>query len=400
MAGVLSGVRVLDFTAHTSGPVATAAMADCGAEVIKVEPPIKGDDTRSLSPRLDGQAMTYMTNNRGKKSITVNMKDPEGIRILKELIKISDVVVENFRPGIMKRYGLDYESIRDLNPGIVYCSVSAYGQFGPSYTKPGFDVVVQARSGAMDLTGEPDRAPVKIGIVLGDMVAAKDAFGAICAALYHKAVTGEGQYIDISMLECMTSMNLYIDHAMIGLHPARRGKHHISLSPYGIFEGKNGQTIVIAAFTNYHFGILCREVLLRPELVDDPRFVTPEARVDHYLEVADAIESWLKTFDDIDDALHEMEAHGLVCTRILTPEQVANDPQLIAHGGITEIEAMPSMKNVRSFKTRAHWAKYSATPAVCGRPPELGEHNSEVLSMIGMTPAEIEELEKKWNAKK
>jgi len=397
MSGVLSGIRVLDFTAHTAGPVATAAMADCGAEVIKVEPPVKGDDTRWLSPRLDGQALTYLANNRGKKSITVDFKDPEGIRILKELIKISDVIVENFRPGIMKRFGLDYQSVKELNPKMIYCSVSAYGQYGPDATRPGFDIVMQARSGAMALTGEENKTPMKIGIVVGDMVASKDAFGAIAAALYHRAVTGEGQQIDISMLESMTSMNLYIDHVMMGLHPSRKGRHHISLAPYGIFEGRNGQNAVIATFTDKHFAELCSEVLKKPELLTDGRFTTPELRIENYLVLVGYIEAWLREYDDVNDALKELEKRGLACSRILTPEEAVEDPQLNAHGGIVEIETMPSMKNVKTFKTRAHWAKYSATPAHSGRPPELGEHNQEVFSMIGMSREEIDALEKKWS---
>ena len=399
MKGVLSGVRILDFTAHTAGPVATAAMADCGAEVIKVEPPIKGDDTRHLSPRLDGQALTYLGNNRGKKSITINLKDAEGLKIIKKLIKISDVVMENFRPGVMKRYGLDYESIKELNPKLIYCSISAYGQYGPDSHSPGFDVTIQARSGAMDLTGEANGTPMKIGIVVGDTVAAKDAFGAVAAALYHRSVTGEGQKIDISMLESMTSMNMYLDHVMIGLHPTRQGKHHISLAPYGIFEGKNGQLAVIAAFTDKHFEILCNEVIKKPELLMDKRFFTADARVKNHLILAKYIENWLSKYDDINDALCVLCKHGLVCTKIFTPEEVVHDPQLLAHGGIAEIESMPSMKNVRTFKTRAHWAKYSATPASCGRPPELGEHNKEILSLIGMSKEKIDELENKWNRK-
>lgn len=398
MAGVFENVRVLDFTAHTAGPVATAALADCGAEVIKIEPPMTGDDTRRLSPRIDGQALTYLANNRGKKSVTINLKDPEGIRILKELIKTSDVVVENFRPGTMKRFGLDYESVKELNPGLVYCSISAFGQFGPDAARPGFDIIVQARSGVMDLTGEPDGSPTKIGIVVGDMVSAKDAFGAIAAALYHKAVTGEGQYLDISMLECMASMNLYIDHALIGRNPTRQGKHHISLAPYGIFEGKNGQNAVIAAFTDKHFAILCNEVLKKPELLTDERFATAAARVEHHNELAEYIESWLGNYEDITEALEMLESKGLVCTKIFTTRDVIENQQFLEHGGLAEIEAMPSMKEVRSFKARAHWTKYSATPVRYGRPPELGEHNHEIMAQAGLSDEEIRGLEEKWNA--
>ncbi|WP_444641900.1 CaiB/BaiF CoA transferase family protein [Caproiciproducens sp. R1] len=400
MAGIFDGVRVIDFTAHVSGPACTSTLADLGAEVIKIEPPVTGEATRNLYPRLDGQALTYLWNNRGKKSVTINMKDPEGVAAIKELIKTADVLVENFRPGVMEKFGISYDRVKEFAPGIIYCSISAFGQYGPDAYRPGFDIVVQARSGIMDLTGEPDGMPTKIGIVLADMVSSKDAFAAIAAALYHKLKTGEGQYLDVSMLECVSSMNLYIDHALMGRDPQRQGRHHISLAPYGIFEGKNGQCIVLAAFTDKHWEILCNEVLKKPEMVDDPQYKTGNSRIENKLQIAAAIEDWLKTFDNIDDAVKTVEKFGLVASKINSTREVAQDPQLLAHGGIVDIEAMPSMKNTDSYKARGPWIKYSKTPAVMRRASELGEYNHEVLSGIGLSKEKIEEMESRWAKQK
>lgn len=397
MAAIFEGVKVIDFTAHVSGPACTAALADLGAEVIKIEPPVTGEATRALYPRLDGQALTYLWNNRGKKSVTIDMKDPEGISAVKELIKTADVVVENFRPGVMKKFGLDYDEVAKFAPGVVYCSISAFGQYGPDAMGAGFDILVQARSGIMDLTGEPDGTPTKCGIVLADMVASKDTFGAIAAALYHKARTGEGQYVDVSMLDCVASMNLYLDHAlMLGRDPQRQGRHHLSLAPYGIFEGKNNQFIVLAAFTDKHWAALCRDILNRPELVDDPRFVTGADRIEHKLEAAEYIEDWLKRFDDIAEAISIISANGLVASKISSTREAAQDPQLIAHGGITEIEAMPSMTNTTSFKARGPWIKFSKTPAVMRRASELGEYNHQVLERTGLSPEQVDAMQERW----
>lgn len=396
MAGIFDGIRVLDFTAHVSGPAATSTLADLGAEVIKIEPPEHGDDTRKLFPKLDGQALTFLWNNRGKKSVTINLKDPEGCKLVKKLIKTADVLVENFRPGVMKKFGIDYDSVKTDAPGLVYCSISAFGQYGPDSGRPGFDIIVQAKSGIMDLTGEPNGSPTKIGIVLGDMVSSKDAFGAICAGLYHKLKTGEGQYIDVSMLECMTTMNLYIDHALMGKDPQRQGRHHISLAPYGIFEGKNGQCIVMAAFTDKHWAVLCNNVFQQPEMITDPKYATGSARIENHMEIASKIETWLKQFDNINDALQKLDEKGIICCKIKSTKEASEDPQLIAHGGIAKIEAMPSMKNTKTFRARGPWVKYSKTPAVMKRAPELGEHNDEILEEVGLTKEKIEVLQAKW----
>lgn len=396
MDSIFEGVRVIDFTANAAGPAATAALADLGADVIKIESPGKGDVTRSLYPRLDGQPFAFLWNNRGKRSVTLDLKDPEGLKIARELIRTADVLVENFRPGAMKRLGLSYEAVRELAPGIIYCSISTYGQYGPDAEAPGYDIMAQARSGIMDMTGEPEGNPTKVGFVLGDLVAAKDAFGAIAASLYRKLKTGKGQYIDVSMLESMTSLNLHMDQALAGLDPHRQGRLHQSLAPYGIYVGKNGQTAVIAAFVDEHWKILCEKVLKRPGLVTDERFALGSGRSKHRKEIAELLDSWLQGFDQIEDALKLLRAQGLACCRINSTREACSDPQLLAHQAFCELEAMPSMTHTDKFRLRGAWVKYSETPAVMTRPPELGEHNEEVLSALGYSEEQIAALEKRW----
>lgn len=395
MAGIFEGVRIIDFSAHTAGPMAGGLFADLGAEVIKIEMPVQGDDTRHLEPKIDGQNPNFMWNNRGKKSVTLSLKDPKGVEIAKKLISTADAVLENFRPGVMKRLGLSYEDVVQFKPDIVYCSLSAFGQYGPMANEPGFYIIAQARSGIMDMTGEPDRPPTKCGIVMADVIAAKDTFGAMCAALYHKLRTGEGQYVDIAMLQCLTGMNLYIDHIAMGRDPHRVGNHHLSLCPYGIFEGKNGQNIVLAAFVNKHFFILC-DLIGRPDLKEDERTNTPAARLKNSRFVTETIEQWLKTFDDINDAVALMKAQGITCSKILSTKEAANDPQLIAHGGIADIEAMPSMKNTKTYRARGTWMGFSKTPPELKRACELGEHNDEILGELGMSVEEIHALQDRW----
>lgn len=398
MAQALEGIRVLDFTAHTSGPTATAMLADNGAEVIKVEPCGKGEDTRALFPRIDNVAMTFLWNNRSKKSITINLKDPDGVRVIKEIAKTCDIVVENFRPGLMDRLGLGYRDFCSVKPDIIYAALSAFGQTGPRAADPGFDIIVQGASGIMDLTGEPDGLPTKSGFVLGDMVGGKELYGAILTALVYKLRTGKGQFVDVGMLEVMTSMNIYIDQVFIGRHATRVGRHHNSLAPYGVFRGKNGQTLIIAAFTQKHWKTLCGDILGHPELVEDPRFVDVKARVEHTKDLEKMIEDWLGQFDDIRDAKAILDAAGLVCDKIQSTTEVAEDAQLLARSGIIDMPGTKTMQRdgYMTWKTRGPVAKYSETPSKVGPAPELGENNYEILTSIGMSREQIYTLETRW----
>ena len=226
MKNLFDGLRVVDFTSNAAGPVSTTYLADFGAEIIKVEKPVAGDDTRHFPPDLHGTGLVFFWLNRGKKSLVLDMADPEGKEIALKLIAEADIVVESFKPGTMEKFGLGYEDLRKVNPAIIMCSVSAFGQTGPYSHKPGYDVVAQALSGIMDLTGDPSGSPTRSGVVLADYTTGIYAYSAIVSALYHRERTGIGQHVDISLLDCMTSFNSYLDVAAIGGKPTRTGNHH------------------------------------------------------------------------------------------------------------------------------------------------------------------------------
>ena len=390
----LEGIRILDFSTHTAGPTCTAMMADLGAEVIKVEMPKVGDDTRYLANGIEGYSTQFMWNNRGKKSITVNMKDPEGVAALLELGKQADVVVETMKPGSMKKMGLDYEAFKAVNPSIIYCAISAFGQTGPKAKDPGFDILAQASSGIMDMTGEKDGPPMKSGVIMSDFISGKDAFGAVMVALIHRMRTGEGQMIDVSMQQCLVSMNPFVEVALLGKDPHRNGNHSAGSAPYGVFKGPKDEYLVIAAHSDRAFERFVTDGMGMPELAADPRFVGGAVRTAHYRELADIIEEWLATFESVDDAKAALDKVPTVCSKILSTKQVTEDPQLLARDGILDLPGARDM--TRGYRGRGMHVKYSETPAVPGPPPVLGDDNYEILSRAGLSREKIYELETRW----
>ncbi len=392
--GILDGIRVLDFTIHTAGPTCTAQLADMGAEVIKVERPGYGDETRYHSPSVEGHGTQFMWNNRGKKSITVDLKDPEGAKILLELGKHVDVVVESMKPGSMKKMGLDYAAFQAVNPQIVYCSISAFGQTGPKASEPGFDIVAQAASGIMDLTGDPNGPPVKSGIFLSDFVSGKDAFGAIMAALLHKERTGEGQYIDIAMLQCMITMNPFVENAFLGSYITRTGNHSASFAPYGVFRGPHNQYLTIGAFTPSHWKKFCEGALKRPELVNDPRFADYAGRLANCKEIIKIVEDWLATFESVDEPKAILTSLSLVAGKVYTTREVISDEQVLARHAVAEHPGTRKM-------THGYWGRgsqfvFSKTPVVMKAAPELGDDNYAILAEAGLTREQIHDIETRW----
>jgi len=391
---ILNGIRVLDFTTHTAGPTCTAQLADLGAEVIKIELPGYGDETRYLTPTVEGYSTQFMWNNRGKKSITVNLKDPDGVRLLLELGKKVDIVVESMKPGSMKKMGLDYVAFKKVNKQIVYCSLSAYGQTGPKAHEPGFDIVAQAASGIMDLTGHPGGPPVKCGVFMADFVCGKDAFGAMIAALFHKFRTGEGQYIDISILQCMTTMNPFIENAFLGKYVSRVGNQSASLAPYGIFEGPKHEYLAIAAFTPRHWERFCNEALRKPELVKDIRFIDNQERIRNIKDLVKYIENWLKTFTSVDEAKNILDSLQIVAGKVCSTKEVAYDAQMIARKGVMDHPGTRKMS--KGYRGRGSQLIFSKTPVKMKAAPELGDNNYEILSEAGLSRQQIFNIETKW----
>jgi crotonobetainyl-CoA:carnitine CoA-transferase CaiB-like acyl-CoA transferase len=390
----LEGIRVLDFSTHTAGPTACAMMADLGAEVIKVERPVEGDDTRTLPNSVQGYSTQFMYNNRGKKSITVDLKDPEAAGILLELGKTCDIVLESGKPGSMAKMGLDYEAFKAVKPDIIYCSISAFGQTGPKAKDPGFDILAQASSGIMDMTGERNGPPMKSGVIMSDFISGKDAFGACMVALFHKFRTGEGQMIDVAMQQCLTSMNPFLEQATNGKDPHRQGNHSAGSAPYGVFMGPKNEYLVIAAHPDRLFSKLCTQVLGQPELVDDPRFVGGSNRAKHYRELADIIEAWMAQFDSVDEAKAIMDKAGIVCGKILSCKGVIEDEQILYRKGIMDLPLPADREG--TWRGRGIIIEYSATPQEMKAAPVLGSSNYEILAQAGLSPEKIYELETKW----
>lgn len=398
MKNIFDGIKVIDFSTNAAGPVASAMLADFGAEVIKVERPGAGDDTRGFPPFLDDKiGATFLYLNRGKKSIIVDTTKPEGISIIKKLIDSADVVLENYRPGTMKKLGLDYETLKKTNPKLIMCSISGYGQTGPDWFKPGYDLIAQAESGIMDLTGFVGGPPVRSGTVVADYTTGHNAFGAIATALYYREKTQQGQMIDISLVDCLVSMNSHIDLVSMGRKSGRQGNHHSMLCPFGVFTGQTG-SVVICAPNPKLWANLCK-AMKRPELVDDSKFSTGPNRIANINEVVETIGNWLDKFTNVDDAIKIMEENGIPCAKVKTTAEIINSEQLIAREMIIDLE-MPIGTKTRFIKARGNQLKFSSHKAELKRPPNLGEHTKEILLELGCSEQQAEEFITSWNPQK
>lgn len=399
MGKIYEGVKVLDFSNNAAGPSAAAMFGDFGAEVIKIERPGAGDDSRSVLPRLEGQSLLYHWMNRSKKSITLALDDPRSKAVLERMIADADILIESFQPGVMAKFGLDYANVSKINPSIVYCSISICGQQGKYAKKPGFDLIAQAMSGFMDLTGDPDGPPVKCGAFIGDNIGTLNAFGAVSAAMYHRAKTGEGQHVDIALLDGLVAVNGQVEGAANAhTHPTRSGSHSISLFPYGIFSGKNGQSAIIAAYTPGTWSRLCK-AMGRPELIDDPNFSTGVARGAHFKQLVELIEDWLCQFDKIDDAVSIMEEFNVPSCKTYTTDDALADEVFWERGIFVHQELPPSFTKHREMIGRGPWIHLSKTPATPTRSSDLGEYNYEILERYGMSKEEIDQCLADWQGK-
>ena len=393
-----SGIKVIDMTNNFAGPMASALLADYDAEVIHIEKPITGDDNRFVMPMVDGTSFSHMSSNRGKKSLVLDLKDPEAIAILKKMVADADILVESYRPGVMDRLGLGYETLKELNPRLIYCSISAYGQVGPYAKRPGYDVIAQAVSGIMYMTGDPDGSPTKIGTALGDWVGGLTAFGMIGTAMYYRSITGKGQHIDISLARLLMWMSARFDFTYTGKQDFRSGNHHTTLAPYGIFNGNNGESIIIGALNQNLWTKLCN-VMGKPELADDPKFVTNDKRCENLPEVVAHIESWLKTFDHMADAEKLLMDAGVPCAKIYSHEDVYHDPHFNACGWITEIPAPDGIASVTGRIFPSNPFEFSEFKPNYRKAPNLGQDNHEILEDLGYSPEEVDSMEAGWAKK-
>ncbi|HXG16660.1 MAG TPA: CaiB/BaiF CoA-transferase family protein [Calidithermus sp.] len=385
----LTGVRVLDLTRVLAGPFCTQTLADMGAEVIKIEEPGKGDDTRRWPPFVGGEATYFLSVNRGKQSVTVNLKAAEGVDLVRRLAARSDVLVENFRPGTMDRLGLGYRALRRVNPRLVYCSISGFGESGPEAHRAGYDLIVQGESGIMDLTGFPDGPPVKVGNSIADLVAGLSAAHGIVLALLARARTRRGQKVEIAMLDVMASLLTYQAglYFQTGARPTRKGNQHPSIVPYEVFRAADGYLTLGVA--NNSLWKQCCAALGRPELADDPRFATEARRVENRAALVPILDA-IFAGATVDEWLKRLEAAGVPAGRIKSVAEVCESEHLKARGMIVRLpHPTAGTVTVLGVPVRLH-----ATPgAVTAPPPVLGQHTEQVLRrVLGLRPAAIARL--------
>ncbi|HJV55890.1 MAG TPA: CoA transferase [Methylomirabilota bacterium] len=388
----LDGIRVIDLSRVIAGPWCGALLADLGADVIKVEDTGPGDESRTWPPHKDGEAAAYLLFNRNKRGIALDLKTPEAVEVVKRLVKDADVVIENFRTGTMESFGLGYDVLSQINPRLIYCSVSAFGRTGPRKDSPGYEALMQAFSGIMSITGEPGGQPVRAGVSFLDLTT-----GILCAlgvsnAIIQRGRTGLGQRVDGSLLE--TAVSLLAFHAegylLTGALPRALGSGHPSLSPYRNFKCRDGQWIFIAA-ANDRFWQKLAKALGRSDLAADPRFEKNQGRVANRGELEGILERTIGELDR-EPLLKRLEEADVPATPVNTVDQVMNDPQT-AERGIVQRVTHPKLGEIPVVGTPLHFSRMS--PGVRRAAPLRGEHTDTILADLGYSTAEIKTLREK-----
>ncbi len=396
--GPLDGIRILDLSRVLAGPFGTQVLADLGAEVIKVERPGVGDETRTWGPPYvtdpQGEDTTesayYLCANRNKRSVTVDFSRPRGVALVKRLLARCDALVENFKVGGLAKFGLGYEQLRDEFPGLVYCSITGFGQTGPYAHRPGYDMMAQGMGGLISITGEPDRPPSKVPVAINDIMTGMYTGVAMLSALRHRDLTGEGQHVDVGLLDVQISWlaNVASNYLVGGRIPQRLGTAHPNTVPYQVFPTGDG-FIIIAANNDGQFERFC-EVAGAPDLLDDPDFTTNALRVRNRGRLVPMVEAITRTRGTA-AWMEALEAAGVPCAPVNTMDQVFADPQVQARG--MQIR-MPHPLAGAEVPLVGSPVKLSGTPVSYRRaPPTLGEHTEEVLSeVLGLSESECEGL--------
>lgn len=376
----LAGIKVLDLSRVLAGPWTTMSLADLGAEVWKIENIQGGDDTRAWSvPNYKGASTYFLCANRGKKSLALDLKSSEGLDIIYELAKQADVVVENFRAGTVERLKIDYATLKALNPGLIYCSISGYGQTGPEARRPGYDFVVQAESGLMSITGQTDGEPMRIGVAMTDIVAGMVATQSILAALYQRKTTGLGQFVDISLFECAlnTLINVGSAHLNGGHIPKRFGNAHPTVVPYQIFECSDG-AFALAVGNDRQFAILCEKIIGLPELAADDRFKTASGRALNRSELIPPMAERFRT-QTREYWMAECLKMGVPAGQVKTVPEAFESPNVVARNVVQTLESphlgpVSLVRPAQGLEAQKH-ASYKA-------PPMLGEDSTSILEDV------------------
>jgi CoA:oxalate CoA-transferase len=386
---LLAGVRVLDLSRVMSGPYCTAMLADLGAEVIKIEMPGSGDDSRHFGPFVDGESAYFMLLNRGKKSLSLNLKSDRGRGVLEALVKSSDVLIENFRPGVADRLGVGYAALQPVNPRLIYASISGFGQEGPLADRPAYDLVVQAMSGLMALTGQRDGPPTAVGESMADVCAGMFAAWGISTALFDRERTGKGRHLDIAMLDSMFSMmltviglQLYSDRA-----PARVGSRHPVTYPVDSFETKDGYVVMVVT-TDRAFGTLCKAIG-QPALGEDPRFRSNGDRNANEEALREILESWTSARPTA-EVVEIWEKAGIPAAPVMSLGDVAGGDHIRARGMISRV-VHPKHGETPVVPQPVQFS--GAERRIMRPSPGLGEHTHEILQeLLHMDDAEIQAL--------
>ena len=388
MAAALEDIKVVDLTRTLAGPFCTMLLGDMGADVVKIEEPSQGDETRNWTPFWNSESTQFVTFNRNKRSMTVNLKEPEGVELVRQIAADADVMIESFRAGALERMGLGYDDISAINPRIVYCSISGYGRTGPMADMPGYDLIIQAYSGLMHLTGEPDRLPLRVGFSLVDLFAGMMAYGTVVTALRQRDHTGKGQWVEASLLDGQVAALSYHATRYLGTgeDPQRMGSGHPSLVPYQSFASSDGYFILGCANQSL-WERMCRGIG-REDLLEDPRFVTNTERVAHREECVGILMEVFK-HKSTEYWVELINGAGVPCGPINRVSEVVTNPQVLARNMIAEMEH----PNVPNLKTPNSPLKLTDSPAAIRRPPPLlGQHNDEVLAEHGFTAEQIADL--------
>jgi crotonobetainyl-CoA:carnitine CoA-transferase CaiB-like acyl-CoA transferase len=388
----LKGIRVIDLSQVMAGPYCSMLLADMGADVIKIEPPGRGENTRRMGPPfVNGESGAFLSVNRNKRGMTINLKEPEGVRLFHRLAETADVVVENYRPGVVKRLGIDYETLRTINPRIIYCSISGFGQTGPYSNRGGYDLIAQGMTGIMSVTGEKGGNPVKCGLPITDLGAGMFACYGILTALIAREHTGEGQYVDTSLFEAGLAMSVWesTEYWYSGQVPQPTGSAHRLSSPYQAFRASDGY-FTIGADTEHHWPLFC-ELIGLPELVEDSRFSDNRSRMSHLQELVQLVEEKTAAYPR-SYWLEKFEAVGIPAGPINSYPEALSDPHTIARNMVHNLEHPVA----GSIKALGIPVKLSLTPGEIVRPaPTLGEHNKDLLAELGYTAEEMENLKQK-----
>ena len=389
---MLEGVRVLDFTQYVAGPTVTRMMAELGAEIIKVEQGPGGDPSRQIPVFKNRNSLYYIQHNRGKKSICVDFSKPETIDMLHDLVKTVDIVVENYGPNVMKKRRLDYEVLSKIHPKLIMLSISAFGRTGPLSDKVGFDLIAQAFSGLMHMTGEPDRPPQFVNMAIADVNAGVHGFASLGYALFHRDRTGRGQYIDIAMVDALYHMHeanvQMCANAKREYHPIRCGTHNKGLAPYGVFKGAEGWIAILAG--DLQWAGLPR-AMGREDLIDDPRFAETRNRAKHSEELVEMVEAWMATQESDQAILDALAEQRVPCAPVLSVKDTIDHPHFIAREMVRKVSDVGIDEDITIPGFPIKFSENAQLPELLTS--SRGQDNSEVLkAALGYSDEQVQQL--------